>query len=86
MSGVGRGSQGRQEVGKGGVWGVRQNGFDRELGARAIEVLEQIGTPAARRLREAWAKQTGELYLAAEAATALERSRTKVENEGTPAK
>jgi hypothetical protein len=40
---------------------------------RAVEVLERVGTPAARRALQAWADQTVELYVAAEAGLALER-------------
>jgi RNA polymerase sigma factor (sigma-70 family) len=42
-------------------------------GARAIEVLERVGTPTAKGILRAWADQTADLYLAADAALALER-------------
>jgi WD domain, G-beta repeat len=51
-----------------------------ERGTRAIEILERIGSPSARQQLEAWARQTAELYLAADAAMALNRSRVKDES------
>jgi RNA polymerase sigma factor (sigma-70 family) len=46
-------------------------------GVRAIEVLERIGTGAAKKQLQAWADQTGELYLASEARLASERLQLK---------
>jgi WD40 repeat protein len=43
-------------------------------GVRAIEVLERVGTPEARQLLHAWADQTRDLHLAAEARAALGRA------------
>jgi hypothetical protein len=42
-------------------------------GVRSVEVLERIGTPPAKKLLQAWADQTGEVYVAAEAGLALDR-------------
>jgi RNA polymerase sigma factor (sigma-70 family) len=44
-------------------------------GVRAIEVLERVGTPAARRLLQAWADHVAEPRLATEARLAVERLR-----------
>jgi RNA polymerase sigma factor (sigma-70 family) len=44
-------------------------------GTRAIEVLERIGTPAANTQLQAWAEQSADVSLAAEAGMALERLR-----------
>jgi RNA polymerase sigma factor (sigma-70 family) len=46
-------------------------------GARAIEVLERIGTPAAKTQLRAWAEQTADLSLAAEAGLAQDRLRVQ---------
>ena len=46
---------------------------DRLRGIRAIEVLERIGTPAARELSSAWQKQVSDARLAAEADRAIKR-------------
>src|SRR5262249_33515119 len=53
-----------------GKWPV---GGDRLRGARAIEVLERVGTAEARELLAAWRDQTGDVRLAAEAGLALAR-------------
>jgi hypothetical protein len=45
-------------------------------GVRAIEVLQRTGTPAARAMLRAWADQTADLSLAAEAGLALDRLQT----------
>lgn len=44
---------------------------------RTVEVLERVGSPAAKTLLRAWADQTAELYVAAEAQLALERLQLK---------
>lgn len=46
---------------------------ERLRGVRAIEVLERIGTAAARKLLRSWAEQTADVHLAVEARLALER-------------
>jgi WD40 repeat protein len=48
-------------------------------GARAIEVLERVGTPAAQALLRAWADQTADVSLAAEANLALDRLQVRGE-------
>jgi hypothetical protein len=42
-------------------------------GIRAIEVLERIGTPAARQLLQKWAEQVSDIHLATEARLAAGR-------------
>jgi WD40 repeat protein len=46
-------------------------------GTRAIEVLERVGTPAAKTQLRAWAEQAADVSLAAEASLALERLRVR---------
>jgi RNA polymerase sigma factor (sigma-70 family) len=43
-------------------------------GVRAVEVLERVGTPEARQLLQAWADQTRDVHLSAEARVALGRA------------
>jgi WD40 repeat protein len=46
-------------------------------GTRAMEVLEHVGTPAAKTQLRAWAEQTADVSLAGEARLALERLRVR---------
>ncbi|MBO0699312.1 MAG: PQQ-binding-like beta-propeller repeat protein, partial [Zavarzinella sp.] len=53
---------------------------------RAVEVLERIGTPAAKELLQTWADQTAEVYVADEAGCALDRLRLRDQPARAPAK
>jgi len=55
-------------------------------GVRAIEVLEQAGTPEAREPLQAWAEQAQDLRLAAEARIAGERINSANPNKGSSAR